>query len=65
MNYNEELMQEFKKIGVKAKLIKLKPEQKGTPKDWRKLEEKMLIHSKENEIMLEKSIQYASNSVVL
>lgn len=65
MNYNEEMMQEFKKIGIKAKLIKLKPEQKGTPEDWKSLEKKITIYARENEMMLEKSIQYSSNSVIL
>ena len=65
MNYNHELMKEFKKAGIKAHLYKIKPEQKGTPADWRNLHEKLQIKSKENEEMLVKSIQYSKEQAVL
>lgn len=64
MSYNEEIAQELKNMGFKGRLYKLKPEEKGTQKDWILLEKQILKETKENEIMLERSIQYAKNSAI-
>ena len=65
MNYNKEMMLEFKKIGFKNfKLIKIPKDKKGTYEDYLKLEKKIESYSKENEEMLYLSELYSKDSLV-
>ena len=64
MNFNEEIDREFKAIGLKGKLIPIPEELRATLEDYAKLERKIAIKTQENEIMMQKSIEYAKNSII-
>lgn len=65
MNFNEEIAAELKEMGLGGQLYKLKEQEKGKPEDWMLLEKKISERVKENENMMEKSILYAKNSVII
>ena len=63
MNFNEEMMQEMKEAGLDgAKLIEIPLEERATFEDYAKLQRKIELRTRENEIMLILSMQYAENS---
>ena len=59
MNFNKEIAEEFGKIGIQYDLRKIPNEKRGTPNDYRKLENKIACHAKENDEMLAKSYLFA------
>lgn len=59
MSFNKEMAEEFDKIGVRYELRKIPNEKRGTSNDYRKLENKISCHVKENDEMLAKSYLFA------
>ena len=65
MDFYKELDREFKNAGLKGRIVEVPPELRPTPEDFAELERKIAIRTHENEIMMEESIQYAKNSLIL
>ena len=63
MNFYKELAREMKNAGLECEIIEVPKELRPTPKDFAELETQISMRLQENEIMLEKSIEYAKNSL--
>lgn len=65
MTYNEEMEQELKNSGITGgKRVKAKEEDKPTPEDLRKLEERIRLCCEENRYILSQSMINAQKSVL-
>ena len=64
MNFNEEMYHELKSLELGGKLVIITKEDKATPEEYAKFQRKMDAKSKENEIMLDKSVIYAKDSLL-
>ena len=65
MNFYEEFEREMKNANLKgAKIIPVPEELRPTSEDFAKLEKSIAIKVRENEIMLEESLQNAKNSLI-
>ena len=62
-NFNEEMERELKDLNLGCQVILIAEEDKGTKEDYATLETKILLKTKENEAMMEKSLIYSMNSL--
>lgn len=63
MNFNEEIEQELKPLGLGGRIFNIPEEDKATSEDYANFQKRMDEKSRENEIMLDKSLIYAKNSL--
>ena len=62
-NYNEDMAKLFEELGLTGfELRKLTEEEKATPEDWAKLEQRIALRTAENSRMLDVSMFNAKNN---
>jgi uncharacterized protein YacL (UPF0231 family) len=64
MNFNEEIEGELRDLNLGGKVVAIRSEDRGTPKDWATLERKIALRVHENEIMMTQSELNAARSAL-
>ncbi len=64
MNFNEEIERELQDLNLGGKVVDIRPEDKGTSKDWAALERRIALRVHENEIMMTQSELNAARSAL-
>lgn len=64
MNYNEEVGNEFKSLGLGGKVIPLDEKDRGTNEEWATLEREVAYCMRENEKMMVRSKLLADRSAI-
>ena len=64
MNFNEEMERELRELNLGGRVVPIRPEDKGTSKDWAILERKIALRIHENEIMMTQSELNAARSAL-
>lgn len=65
MNYNEEMAELFKEVGLESGIRKLNPEEKATSEDWAWLEKRIQDEFEECDRILDNSMRLANAIVAM
>ena len=65
MNYNEEMAEVYKEVGLEAGVRQLTPEEKATSADWEALKRKIQEDYRECDRMLDRSMLIANAMIAM